>query len=257
MDAEKTRIACFICNWALPEEKPYASRTRKRSFSMSFVRLPCLGRLDPTTILEVFEKGLDGVLLIGCAPSDCHFVNGNFFAELTVKVLKKLLSLARLEPNRLSISLVSPVVEASFAEIVRNFARKLGRLGPSPLAPDKCDLEISKNILAAKNAVSDFHLSALVAKERELTSKVNAYNETMTPEEFDGFLNSVIEAEFVRHKILLATQKKAWSVKELSNEVGLKPSVVFRHVLNLRRKGMIVLDHVEGSTPLYKALEAR
>ncbi len=256
MDAEKMRIACFICNWTLPEEESDTQRMGKRSFSVSVVRLPCLGRIDPATILEIVRKGADGVLLIGCAPSDCHFIDGNVYAEQTVNMLKKLLSLTRLESERLHLRLVSPIEEASFVKIVEDFAEKLKKLGPTPLAPEKRDPNIFENVLAAKNAVTDFYLRALVAKERELTSRANAYNEIIAQREFDAFLDRAVEAEFIRHKILLATEKKPLSVRELSNEVGIKPSAVFRHVLNLRRKGMIALDHFEGRTPLYRALEA-
>lgn len=257
MDAEKMRIACFICNWTLPEEELDTGRMRKRPFIVSVVRLPCLGRIDPATALEIVRKGADGVLLIGCAPSDCHFIDGNVYAEHTVNMVKKLFSLTRLRPERLHLRLVSPIEEASFAEIVDDFAERLGKLGPSPLAPDKRDPNIFENVLAAESAITGFCLRALVAKARELTSRANVYNETIASREFDAFMDRAIEAEFIRHKILLETQKKPWSVRELSKKIGMKPSAVFRHVLNLRRKGMIALDHFDGNTPLYKALEAR
>jgi hypothetical protein len=37
----------------------------------------------------------------------------------------------------------------------------------------------------------------------------------------------------------------------------MKPAIVLRHIVNMRRKGMIALDSVEGTTPLYKVVEVR
>ena len=239
------------------EEELDLSRMRKPAFRVNVVRLPCLGRLDPVALLEILQKGVDGALLVGCASPDCHFTDGNAYAELTVGVLRRLLDLACFEPRRLELRLLSPLEETGLAEIVRSFAGKLKKLGPSPLAPEKCDPVIFENVVAAKNAVADFHLRALIAKEKELTSCANAYNERVSQEEFGTFSDKAIETEYLRHRILLTASKKPLSVKALSSELGLKPSVAFRHVLNLRRKGMIALDHVEGTTLFYKALEAQ
>jgi hypothetical protein len=35
----------------------------------------------------------------------------------------------------------------------------------------------------------------------------------------------------------------------------MKPAAVLKQIVNMRRKNMIALDSIEGTTPLYKALE--
>jgi coenzyme F420-reducing hydrogenase delta subunit len=254
VDSNKPKITCFVCNWAhevefVPEEK------RKVPSSISVVRMMCIGRIDPIVILETFIKGIDGILLVGCAFPDCHFVEGSTQAELTVNVLKKLLALACLEPERLELCWVSPLEEISLNKILEDFSKKIKKLGSSPLAEEKCDVNVLENMLAAKGAVSDFCLRAWIGKEKELTEGRNVYGESISREEFDTLLDEVAKTEFIRHKILLLTKKKAYSVKELANALNLKPTGVLRHILNMRRKGMIALDHVDGTTPLYKALE--
>jgi len=86
---------------------------------------------------------------------------------------------------------------------------------------------------------------------RALTTSVNAYGEMISREEFDALLDEVVKAEFVRHKILLLAGKKPLSVRDLAKGLNMKPAVVLRHIVNTRRKGMIALDSVEGTTPLY------
>lgn len=255
MSFGKPKIACFVCNWAFTEQELAVSRIRKVA-DMSVVRVMCVGRIDPVIMLETFIEGTDGVLVVGCAPPDCHFLEGNVYAELTVKVLKKLLVLADLEPERLEVRWVSPIEEVRFTEIIEDFARQLEKLGPSPLAKEKRDLKVFENISAARNAVADFRLRALVGKEKELTRSENAYGERTSQIEFDALLDEVVKAEFIRHKILVLARKKPFSVRELAEVLNIKPAVVLRHILNMRRKGMIALADIDGATPIYKALEA-
>lgn len=256
MSFEEPKIACFVCNWAFTEQELAVSRIRKVA-NVNVVRVICIGRIDPVIVLETFIEGADGVLLVGCSPPDCHFVEGNVYAEITVNVLKKLLALTDLEPERLELRWVSPIEEVEFAKIIKDFTEQLGKLESSPLAREKRDVTILENVLAAKNAVTDFRLRALIGKEKELTRSVNAYGERTSGEEFNALLDEVVKTEFIRHKILLLARKKPFSVKELAKVLNMKPAFVLRHIVNMRRKGMIALDSVEGTTPLYKALEVQ
>ena len=256
MSFEEPKIACFVCNWVFSEQELAVSRIRKVG-NVNIVRVICIGRVDPVIVLETFEKGADGVLLVGCAPPDCHFIEGNVYAELTVNVLKKLLVLTDLEPERLELRWVSPIEEVEFAKIIKDFAERLGKLESSPLAREKCDVNILENVLAAKNAIADFRLRALIGKEKELTRSLNVYGERTSCEEFNALLDEVVKTEYIRHKLLLLAGKKSFSVKELAKVLNMKPAIVLRHIVNMRRKGMIALDSVEGTTPLYKALEVR
>jgi hypothetical protein len=45
------------------------------------------------------------------------------------------------------------------------------------------------------------------------------------------------------------------SVKALAEAIEMKPADVLKQVVAMRRLNMITVDHVEGTTPFYKALE--
>ena len=257
MNSLKPRVACFVCNWAVDEEELGTLKLQKIFPNTSVVSVACIGEIDPVVPLEILLKGVDGVLIVGCAPPDCHFIKGNVCAEHVVTVLKKLIALSLLEPERLALRWVSPIEETRFSKILEDFTEKLETLGPSPLSREKYEANIFENLLAAKNALEDFPMRAAIGKELELASGVNAYNEKIPQEELNALLDRVIETEFIRHKILLSAMRKSFSVKELASALNMKPASVLRHILNMRRKGMIALDHYEGTTPLYKALEVR
>lgn len=249
----KKKIVCFVCNWAFNEERVATGR-RSKAVDVNVVRVPCIGGLDPEVVFEIFTKGVDGVLLVGCGPPDCHFIEGSVYAEFMDNVLKKLLAFTGLEAERLELRLVSPIEEVRLSRIIEDFAAKLKKLGSSPLSEEKRDANIFENVLAAKNAVADFRLRAFIGKEMELARKANVYGERFSQEEFNAMLDEVVRAEFVRQRILLLAKKKPSSVKELAQVLNLKPAVVLRHILNMRRKGMITLDSTDGTTPLYKTL---
>ena len=215
----------------------------------------CSGRIDPIIPLEVFIRGADGILVLGCHPGDCHYVEGNLYEERKIQMLKKLLALTGLEPQRLRLEWISASEGQRFAQTVTEFTEQIKKLGPSPMSGQKPNQRILENLQAAKNAASDFRLRVLVGRERELTEKSNAYEDKVSQEEFDALLEDIVEAEFVRHKIQLLTKAQPLSVKALAEAVKMKPATVLRHIVNMRRKGMITIDHVEGTTPLYKALE--
>lgn len=252
------KIVCFMCNWIFCEKaKPATNQTQQIPSNVNVVRVMCIGRLDPVIVLETFEKGADGVLLVGCTPPDCHFVEGNLYAEYAVNILKKLLVLIGLEPERLELCWHSPSEELELMHLIKDFTAQIQKFGPSALARQKFDEKVLLNVLATKNAAADFRLRVLTGRERELTENLNVYGEKIPQEEFDALLDEIIKAEFIRHKIRLLTKEKPMSVKEIAAIIDMKPALVLRHIVNMRRKGMVTLDHVERTTPLYRALEVQ
>lgn len=251
MGTEQPKIICFMCNWVFCEEELQVP------YNFNVFRVPCIGRMDPTLILETFANGADGVMLAGCKPADCHFVDGNLHAERAVKMLKKLLNLSGLGSERLKLITFSPLEDDDFNKYAREFSEEIWVLGFSPLKNAESAPIITANITAAKNAASAFRLRVLLGREEELTELENAYGERISKEKYDAILEDIVNAEFIRYKIHHLTREKPLSVKQLAEILGLKPSIVLRHITNMRRKGMISMDRVEGNTPLYKALEVR
>jgi coenzyme F420-reducing hydrogenase delta subunit len=215
----------------------------------------CSGRVDPVIILEMFTNGADGVIVTGCHPGDCHYIEGNLHEERKIKMLTRLIALTGLEPERLRLEWVSAAEGQRFAQVVTDFTEQIRKLGPSPVSRETLDQRILENLQAAKSATSSSKLRVLVGRERELTEKNNVYQEKVLQENFDSLLEEAVETEFVRHKVRILTSGKPLSVKELAGIVNMRPADVLCHIVNMRRRGMIALDHVEGTTPYYKALE--
>ena len=248
MTDKEPQIACLMCNFA------FCNSELSLPSNVNVARVNCIGEIDPTIVLALFGKGVDAVMLAGCQPPDCHFVEGNVQAERAVKMLRRLLALAGLEPERLALLWYSPLEKKSFVSSAKEFSKEIEKLGVSPLKKAELESMTMVNLLAAKNAVSEFRLRVLLGREKELTEGVNVYGEKLTAEQFDALMNDVVEDEFIRHKIHVLTRTKPLSVKALAEITEMEPAAVLKQIVNLRRKNMIALDTIMGTTPLYKAL---
>ena len=251
------KIIGFLCNWCGYAGADLAGVSRiQYPPNIRIIRVMCSGRVDPVIILEMYENGADGVLVVGChPPSDCHYKEGNLYAERRVKMLRKLLARAGLEAERLRLEWVSAAEGERFAEIVRDFTAQIKRLGPSPLAREKPDEQLLADVQAAKNAAANSRLRTLVGREKKLTEESNVYGERVKQEEFDKLMEESINDEYLRSRIHLLTKCKPISVEELAKRLSVDSSLVLQHTVVMRRKGLLVMKKIEGDTPLYAALE--
>ena len=252
------KIVGFLCNWCSYAGADLAGVSRiQYPPNIRIVRVMCSGRIDPDFILETFVHGVDGILVMGCHPGDCHYIEGNLHAERKAKMLKNLIAETGLEPERLRLEWVSASEGARFAEIVKEFTGQITKLGPSLISGENPNKVILENLLAAKRAAEDFRLRVLVGRERELVEAKNAYGEKVPQEKFDELLHEAIKAEYTRSRIYNMLEKEPLSVRELSKRLDLETQEVLRHIVVMRKKGMLGVERVDGTTPIYMSLEVR
>ena len=250
------KILFFTCNWCSYAGADLAGVSRMQyPPTIRIIRLMCSGRVDPVIVLEALANGADGVMVLGCHPGDCHYVDGNLQAERKIKMLKRLLALTGLETERLRLEWVSASEGGRFAELVRDFTAQITKLGPSPLAGDNPNKSILTNVLAAKGAAEDFRLRLIVGREKTMAEDGNVYGEKVSEEEFNKTVEDIIISEYVRNRIYLLLRDEPLSVKELSKRLDLEPPRVLRHIVLMRRKGLVAINRIDGTTPLYTALE--
>lgn len=131
-------ILGFLCNWCSYAGADLAGTSRmKYPTNLKSIRVMCSGRVDPAFVLEAFRKGIDGVLIAGCHPGDCHYQSGNYKTNRRVKLLKKLLEELGIEPQRVRFEYVSASEGQKFASIVSEFVAEIKKLGPNPITSQK------------------------------------------------------------------------------------------------------------------------
>ncbi len=90
----------------------------------------CTGRVEPAFVLQALREGADGVLIAGCHPGDCHYVDGNLRAAARHAVLVRALEQAGIEPARFRIVWAGANDAEKLATAVREMTDDLAALGP-------------------------------------------------------------------------------------------------------------------------------
>jgi F420-non-reducing hydrogenase iron-sulfur subunit len=89
----------------------------------------CSGRIEPEFILSAFENGADGVMITGCHPGDCHYINGNYKTMRRFYFMKVLLREFGVETNRMKLSFISAGEGIEFQRLVNDFIKEIKKLG--------------------------------------------------------------------------------------------------------------------------------
>jgi len=249
------KILGFLCNWCSYAGADLAGVSRiQYPTNVRVIRVMCSGRVDPVFIAEAFINGIDGVLILGCHLGDCHYISGNYEAELKMKMLSKALSTIDFS-DRVRLDWVSAAEGVRFAQIVSDFTEHIRKLGPSPIKNKKVKDLIIDNLNAVKFTLCDTRLRALVARQRELTTEGNVYGEIIPTEEFEEILDNAIENEIIRHKILEKIKNKGKSVPDIAKEIEIEPHKVLRHIVTLRARGLVDVDQINEEIPTFISIK--
>jgi len=83
-------LVVFICDWCLRVD---ADLEILESYpdNVRVIHIPCSGRIDPQMALIALNSGIDGVLVCGCAPGECHYQRGNYVSSCKLSLLDKML----------------------------------------------------------------------------------------------------------------------------------------------------------------------
>ena len=134
MEAFEPTIVGFLCNWCTFTAADLAGTSRLLyPQNVRIVRMMCSGMVYPMHILKAFIGGADGVLVGGCWPGDCHYINGNLKARRRVAMLHELLGTFGIGEERLWLRWIAASEGNMFAETVAEMTEHLAQLGPSPL----------------------------------------------------------------------------------------------------------------------------
>jgi len=126
-------IVALVCNWCSYAGADMAGTTRlEYPAAVRMVRLPCTGRMSPLMILKAFEQGADGVLVSGCHPGDCHYVQGNLVARRRFTIFRSLMDFIGIDLRRLHFAWVSAAEGHKWARVVTEVTAAVTEAGPLP-----------------------------------------------------------------------------------------------------------------------------
>ena len=108
----------FLCNWCSYTGADLAGTARvKYPPNLKVIRVMCSGRVDPDFILDALARGADGVLVCGCHPGECHYVEGNYKCQRRLPITRMLVGEMGIDPRRVRLEWVSASEGARFGEV--------------------------------------------------------------------------------------------------------------------------------------------
>lgn len=125
------KIIGFFCNWCSYRAADGAGTARiKHSPNVRIIRLMCSGRVDPTFVLKALSLGADGVLIAGCHPGECHYIEQNYKTMRRFAMLKHTLRSLGISERRVKLVWASAAEGSQLAEQIDTMVEDIRTLGP-------------------------------------------------------------------------------------------------------------------------------
>ena len=125
------RIVAFLCNWCSYTASDLAGTARiKYAPNVRMIRVMCSGRVAPGFVMKALALGADGVMIAGCHPGDCHYIEQNYKTIRRYAMLRYCLESIGVEPERLRLVWASAAEGQILAESIDRFVADVRKLGP-------------------------------------------------------------------------------------------------------------------------------
>ena len=156
------KIVGFLCNWCSYRAADLAGTARiKYDTNVRIIRVMCSGRVDPTFVLKALALGADGVMIAGCHPGECHYIEQNYKAMRRYHMLKHTLNALGVEPDRVRLVWASAAEGQLLAEQIDKLVEDIRKLGPLNWSANWAE---NGQRLEALKAIAKEHKEAMEAK---------------------------------------------------------------------------------------------
>jgi F420-non-reducing hydrogenase iron-sulfur subunit len=167
-----------------------------------------------------------------------------------MQVLRHLLEIAGLGPDRVHLRWVSSAEGQLFARYVTELTQVIRELGPL----DREGLRLP--LAAVEKALETMQLRWLMNMERQLTEKENVFHEKLEVEAYEAALKRSAEDEYQKALLWEVLQEGPKTVLEMAEETGLPVYTVSLRLNDLERSGLADVAGHEGDTFKFKVLAA-
>jgi F420-non-reducing hydrogenase iron-sulfur subunit len=151
------RIVAFFCNWCTYTAADLAGVSRlKYASNVRVIRLMCSGRVDPQFVIDALARGADGVLIGGCHPGDCHYVEGNYKMLRRFQLLQRMLHDMGIDEKRVRLEWISAAEGEKVKTVINEMTAQIKTLGPLgiPQKFEEWDRELDQLEHAAQHAAA-------------------------------------------------------------------------------------------------------
>ncbi|MEW6447110.1 MAG: hydrogenase iron-sulfur subunit [Bacillota bacterium] len=124
-------LLCYWCSYASADLMGiYGMKIPQTNFRS--IRIRCSSSVNAGLILEIFQRGVDGVIIAGCPPKNCHHGSGNYMTARRIMLLSTVMRQLGLNPGRLRWEYIGVPMWRDLARVIEEMDKTLRALGPSP-----------------------------------------------------------------------------------------------------------------------------
>ena len=225
------KLIVFCCEWCSYAGADLAGIMHlEYPAEVRIIKVMCSGRVDSVLVLEALKQGIDGVMVTGCHPGECHYVHGNLEAERRVELLRSVFESSGINPRRVRVEWISASEGEKFAEVTRAFKQEIEDIG-----------EITSEEMDASSIIQDVFSSertrlVLGASRRAIEL------EGVDADWYRGVLERTVREEILRERILKELRKgERLSAIEIAERINEVPKEIFWNLVAMKRR-QIVLD---------------
>ena len=123
------KVLVFACNWCSYAGADQAGIGKiQYPPSARILRTMCSARISQKLVFYALGKGAGAVLVTGCHPGDCHYINANLNTQRRFERWKKTIEMRGIDPRRLQLWWVSAAEGKRFAEKVKEMDELIQQL---------------------------------------------------------------------------------------------------------------------------------
>jgi F420-non-reducing hydrogenase iron-sulfur subunit len=124
-------IIVFACNWCTYAGADLAGVSRlKYPSNIRILRVMCTGRVDPAFVMKAFLNGAESVMVAGCHPGECHYLEGNLRAKERIDKMVEAIKILEFDIDRFRLEWISASEGKKFAQTMTEFTEQIRNLGP-------------------------------------------------------------------------------------------------------------------------------
>lgn len=139
-------IAVYVCVNCIPDGGHLPRQWMQGDTHVLVREVPCSGKMDAQYLLRALEGGARGICVVACPKGECQLAQGNYRAEVRVRVIQRLLTEIGMDPER--VELVHRLATASydqFEQQVRDAVERIYTRGESPIRQNTALRTIEKS----------------------------------------------------------------------------------------------------------------
>ncbi|WP_334110334.1 hydrogenase iron-sulfur subunit [Thermodesulfitimonas autotrophica] len=124
-------LLCYWCSYASADLMGiYGHKIPHQNFRS--IRIRCSSSVSAGLLLEIYRRGVDGIIIAGCPPKNCHHGAGNYMTAKRVALLSAVMRQMGFE-GRLKWEYIGVPMWRELAKAIAEMDKSLRKLGPVSL----------------------------------------------------------------------------------------------------------------------------